>query len=293
MHIVHTIDDLRHTLQGAACRAFVPTMGNLHEGHLQLMRMARKAADQRTNTTSSSAGKATTVASIFVNRLQFAPHEDFDSYPRTFERDCEQLQANGCDVVFAPTEKDLYPEPQVFKLHPPAELADILEGAFRPGFFVGVSTVVHKLFNVVQPDIAMFGKKDYQQLMIIRRMVQQMALPIEIIGGETERANDGLALSSRNGYLSVDERAEAVQLSIALKGLAAAARAGNAAGRLDVMALETAAMEALRARGWVPDYISLRRQHDLSPVTGPCSEPLVVLGAAKLGKTRLIDNLEV
>ena len=293
MHIVHTIDDLRHTVQGAACRAFVPTMGNLHEGHLQLMRMARTAADQRIHKSSTSAGKAMTVASIFVNRLQFAPHEDFDSYPRTFERDCEQLQANGCDVVFAPSEKDLYPEPQVFKLHPPAELADILEGAFRPGFFVGVSTVVHKLFNVVQPDIAMFGKKDYQQLMIIRRMVQQMALPIEIIGGETERANDGLALSSRNGYLSVDERAEAVQLSIALKGLAAAARAGNAAGRLDVMALETAAMEALRARGWVPDYITLRRQHDLSPVTGPCAEPLVVLGAAKLGKTRLIDNLEV
>ncbi len=293
MHIVHTIDDLRHTLQGAACRAFVPTMGNLHEGHLQLMRMARTAADQRIHTSSTSAGKAMTVASIFVNRLQFAPHEDFDSYPRTFERDCEQLKANGCDVVFAPTEKDLYPEPQVFMVHPPAELADILEGAFRPGFFVGVSTVVHKLFNVVQPDIAMFGKKDYQQLMVIRRMVQQMALPIAIIGGETERANDGLALSSRNGYLSVEERAEAVQLSIALKGLAAAARAGNANGQLDVMALETAAMEALRARGWVPDYITLRRQNDLSPVTGPCAEPLVVLGAAKLGKTRLIDNLEV
>ncbi len=293
MRIVHSIDDLRHTLQGAACRAFVPTMGNLHEGHLQLMRIARKAADQRANTSSSGAGKALTVASIFVNRLQFAPHEDFDSYPRTFERDCEQLKANGCDLVFAPSEKDLYPEPQVFKVHPPAELADILEGAFRPGFFVGVSTVVHKLFNVVQPDIAMFGKKDYQQLMVIRRMVQQMALPIEIIGGETERANDGLALSSRNGYLSVEERAEAVQLSIALKGLAAAARAGNANGQLDVMALETAAMEALRARGWVPDYITLRRQHDLSPVTGPCAEPLVVLGAAKLGKTRLIDNLEV
>jgi pantoate--beta-alanine ligase len=154
-------------------------------------------------------------------------------------------------------------------------------------------TVVHKLFNIVQPDIAIFGKKDYQQLMVIRRMVQQMALPIEIIGGETERANDGLALSSRNGYLSVEERAEAVQLSIALKGLAAAARAGNANGHLDVMALETAAMAALRARGWVPDYITLRRQHDLSPVTGPCAEPLVVLGAAKLGKTRLIDNLEV
>ncbi len=293
MHIVHSINDLRHTLQGAACRAFVPTMGNLHEGHLQLMRMARTAADQRVTASPHNTGKAMTVASIFVNRLQFAPHEDFDSYPRTFERDCEQLKANGCDVVFAPSEKDLYPEPQVFKLHPPAELADILEGAFRPGFFVGVSTVVHKLFNVVQPDIAVFGKKHYQQLMVIRRMVQQMALPIEIIGGETERANDGLALSSRNGYLSVEERAEAVQLSIALKGLAAAARAGNANGHLDVMALETAAMEALRARGWAPDYITLRRQHDLSQVNGPCDQPLVVLGAAKLGKTRLIDNLEV
>jgi pantoate--beta-alanine ligase len=293
MHIVHTIDDLRQTLQSAACRAFVPTMGNLHEGHLQLMRMARTAADQRATASPQNARKAMTVASIFVNRLQFAPHEDFDSYPRTFERDCEQLQANGCDVVFAPSEKDLYPEPQVFKVHPPAELGDILEGAFRPGFFVGVSTVVHKLFNVVEPDIAVFGKKDYQQLMVIRRMVQQMALPIEIIGGETERANDGLALSSRNGYLSVEERAEAVQLSIALKGLAAAARAGNAAGQLDVTALETAAMEALHSRGWAPDYITLRRQHDLTPVTGPCTEPLVVLGAAKLGNTRLIDNLEV
>ena len=293
MQIVHTIADLRHALQGAACRAFVPTMGNLHDGHLQLMRMARTAADQRATGTHNNSGKAMTVASIFVNRLQFAPHEDFDSYPRTFERDCELLKANGCDVVFAPSEKDLYPEPQVFKVHPPAELADILEGAFRPGFFVGVSTVVHKLFNVVQPDIAVFGKKDYQQLMVIRRMVQQMALPIEIIGGETERANDGLALSSRNGYLSADERAEAVQLSIALKGLAAAARAGNAAGQLDVTSLETTAMEALRARGWAPDYITLRRQHDLSPVTGPCAEAMVVLGAARLGKTRLIDNLEI
>jgi pantoate--beta-alanine ligase len=181
----------------------------------------------------------------------------------------------------------------VFKVHPPAELADILEGAFRPGFFVGVSTVVHKLFNIVQPDLAVFGKKDYQQLMVLRRMVQQMALPIDIIGGETRRAEDGLALSSRNGYLSAEERAEAVQLSLALKGLAAAARAGNASGALDVAALETAAMDALRQRGWAPDYITLRRQHDLSPVTGPCAEPLVVLGAAKLGKTRLIDNLEV
>ena len=292
MQIVHSLADLRRTLKPAALRAFVPTMGNLHQGHLELMQMARQEVDKRAGENKRNGG-GMTVASIFVNRLQFGPHEDFDTYPRTFERDCEQLQANGCDVVFAPTEQDLYPEPQVFKVHPPAELADILEGAFRPGFFVGVSTVVHKLFNIVQPDIAVFGKKDYQQLMVIRRMVQQMALPIEIIGGETRRADTGLALSSRNGYLSAEERAEAVQLSIALKGLAAAARAGNAAGLLDVAAAEAAAMAALRQRGWVPDYITLRRQHDLSPVTGPCAEPLVVLGAAKLGKARLIDNLEV
>ena len=287
LQIVHTLADLRSVLKPATLRAFVPTMGNLHQGHLDLMHMARKQADAR------APQGGMTVASIFVNRLQFGPNEDFDTYPRTFDNDCALLKANGCDVVFAPSEKDLYPEPQVFKVHPPAELADILEGAFRPGFFVGVSTVVHKLFNIVQPDLAVFGKKDYQQLMVIRRMVQQMALPIEIIGNETRRAEDGLALSSRNGYLSSEERAEAVQLSLALKGLAAAAREGNASGKLDVAAAEAAAMDALRARGWVPDYITLRRQHDLSPVTGPCAEPLVVLGAAKLGKTRLIDNLEV
>lgn len=292
MQIVHTLADLRRALKPAALRGFVPTMGNLHQGHLELMQMARQEVDKRAGENKLNGG-GMTVASIFVNRLQFGPNEDFDTYPRTLENDCTLLEAHGCDVVFAPSEKDLYPEPQVFKVHPPAELADILEGAFRPGFFVGVSTVVHKLFNIVQPDLAMFGKKDYQQLMVIRRMVQQMALPIEIIGGETRRAEDGLALSSRNGYLSSEERAEAVQLSMALKGLAAAARAGNAAGALDVATLETAAMDALRARGWAPDYITLRRQHDLSPVTGPCAEPLVVLAAAKLGKTRLIDNIEV
>jgi pantoate--beta-alanine ligase len=287
MQIVHTLADLRRALKPAAMRAFVPTMGNLHQGHLELMQMARQEIDKR------AATGGMTVASIFVNRLQFGPNEDFETYPRTLENDCALLEANGCDVVFAPSEKDLYPEPQVFKVHPPAELADILEGAFRLGFFVGVSTVVHKLFNIVQPDLAVFGKKDYQQLMVIRRMVQQMALPIDIIGGETRRAEDGLALSSRNGYLSAEERAEAVQLSMALKGLAASARAGNASGALDVKALETAAMDALRQRGWAPDYITLRHQHDLSPVTGPCAEPLVVLGAARLGKTRLIDNLEI
>jgi pantoate--beta-alanine ligase len=287
MRVVHRIADLQAALEGASARAFVPTMGNLHQGHLDLMQMAR----QKVDALSPSGGK--TVASIFVNRLQFAPHEDFDAYPRTLENDCALLEANGCDVVFAPSEKDLYPEPQGFKVHPPVELADILEGAFRPGFFVGVSTVVHKLFNIVQPHLAVFGKKDYQQLMVIRRMVSQMALPIEIWGAETRRASDGLALSSRNGYLSEAERKEAVQLSLALKNLALATREGSANGRLDVPALETAAMQTLRDRGWQPDYLTVRLQHDLSPIHGPCQEPMVVLGAAKLGKTRLIDNLEV
>jgi len=286
MQVVHRIADLQDVLAGASLRAFVPTMGNLHEGHLDLMQRARKEVDERVG----AAGK--TVASIFVNRLQFGPHEDFDTYPRTLENDCALLAAHGCDVVFAPSEKDLYPEPQWFKLHPPAELADILEGAFRPGFFVGVSTVVHKLFNIVQPQLAVFGKKDYQQLMVIRRMVQQMALPIEIIGAETRRAKDGLALSSRNGYLSETERAEAVHLSLALKALAATALEANGKANLDVAAAEEAAMHSLRRRGWQPDYLSLRMQHDLSPVTWPCQQPMVALGAAKLGKTRLIDNLE-
>lgn len=287
MQVVHRIADLQAVLASASLRAFVPTMGNLHQGHLDLMQMARQQVDAR----AKSGGK--TVASIFVNRLQFAPHEDFDAYPRTLENDCALLEANGCDVVFAPAEKDLYPEPQVFKVHPPTELADILEGKFRPGFFVGVSTVVHKLFNIVQPNLAVFGKKDYQQLMVIRRMVSQMALPIDILGGETRRAADGLALSSRNGYLSESERLEAVQLSLALKTLAAAAREGSANGHLDVHALEAAAMQSLKDRGWQPDYLTVRLQHDLSPVNGPCQQPMVVLGAAKLGKTRLIDNLEV
>jgi pantoate--beta-alanine ligase len=285
MIIAKTIADLRQALSAADFRAFVPTMGNLHEGHLALMRQAKQRAQAHP--------QGLAVASIFVNRLQFGPNEDFDSYPRTFERDCDLLKANGCDVVFAPTEKDLYPEPQVFKVHPPAELADILEGAFRPGFFVGVSTVVNKLFNCVQPQLALFGKKDYQQLMVIRRMVQQMALPIEIVGEETCRADNGLALSSRNGYLSATELEEAVQLSMALKQLAQTVREGNANGALDVTAAEQHAMKTLADRGWKPDYLTVRRQFDLSPIHGVCHDPLVVLGAAKLGTTRLIDNMEV
>jgi pantoate--beta-alanine ligase len=271
MQIARTLDDLRSILDPYRRPAFVPTMGNLHDGHLALIRRAKPLGDA-------------TVASIFVNRLQFLPHEDFDSYPRTWESDCAKLKAAGCDVLFAPTEKELYPEPQTYKVHPPADLADILEGQFRPGFFVGVSTVVMKLFACVQPRVAVFGKKDYQQLMIIRRMVRQFALPIEIVAGETERAEDGLALSSRNGYLSSAEREEAVQLSLALKRMAAQAKAG------DLAAIEAEAMDTLHSRGWKPDYMTVRRRLDLQAPTH--GDALVVLGAAKLGNTRLIDNLE-
>ena len=287
MQIAHSIEDLRRLLKPAKQRTFVPTMGNLHAGHLELVKVAKQTLPD-----------AMSVASIFVNRLQFAPHEDFDSYPRTFANDCALLEAQGCDVLFAPQEKDLYPEPQVFKVHPPAELADILEGAFRPGFFVGVSTVVHKLFNCVQPDVAVFGKKDYQQLMVIKRMVQQMALPIQIVGVDTLRADDGLALSSRNGYLSADERAQAVELSGALKQMAANVRSNlsrNLSGEASKVIAQTEeqAMQSLRDKGWQPDYLVVRHQHDLSAVTHFSDAPLVVLGAARLGSTRLIDNLEI
>ncbi len=281
MKICHTIEDLRAALAGQRS-AFVPTMGNLHAGHIALMNRANQCkAEGKVNTT---------VASIFVNRLQFLPHEDFDKYPRTWDSDCQQLQAAGCDVLFAPDEKTLYPEPQTYKVHPPPELADILEGHFRPGFFVGVSTVVMKLFQCVQPRVAVFGKKDYQQNMVLRHMVRQFALPIEMIAGSTLRADDGLALSSRNGFLSLTERAEAVQLSLALKSLVAQVKAG----RSDYAALETQAIEQLAARGWKPDYLTIRRQADLQPPqSGDAPTSLVTLGAAKLGTTRLIDNLEI
>ncbi|MFT7722337.1 MAG: pantoate--beta-alanine ligase [Roseateles sp.] len=280
MQLIHTIAGLREALAPHRERGFVPTMGNLHDGHLALVQQARALV--------GPAG--TVVASIFVNRLQFAPHEDFDTYPRTLARDCALLEGAGCDIVFAPSESELYPEPQGYKVVPPAELADILEGHFRPGFFTGVCTVVHKLFNIVQPTLAVFGKKDYQQLMVIRRMVAQMALPIAIHGGETRRSeapgSEGLALSSRNGYLSEAEKAEALRLSRALKALIARWQAGERG----LAAMEADAMQALRDAGWAPDYLTLRRQHDLGPAVA--GQPLVALGAARLGKTRLIDNLE-
>ena len=278
MLIARSIADLRQALAPYRRPAFVPTMGNLHEGHIALVRQAQPLGD-------------VTVASIFVNRLQFLPHEDFDSYPRTWEADCAKLQAAGCDVLFAPREADLYPEPQTFKVHPDPVLADMLEGHFRPGFFVGVSTVVMKLFACVlgaTGGTAVFGKKDYQQLMVIRHMVRQFALPIEVVAGETCRAADGLALSSRNGYLGLEERQEAVALSQALKRLAQ-----QWLGTSDRSALEAQAQDALRARGWAPDYLTVRRRADLLPATADdAAGTLVALGAARLGSTRLIDNLE-
>jgi pantoate--beta-alanine ligase len=282
MHIVHTIADLRQALRGFHQPAFVPTMGNLHDGHIALVQQARPLGD-------------VTVSSIFVNRLQFAPHEDFESYPRTLETDAQRLAAAGCNVLFAPREKDLYPEPQTFKVHPASDLSDILEGHFRPGFFIGVSTVVLKLFSCVfagmPAGVAAFGKKDYQQVMVVRRMVQQFALPIEILAGETQRADDGLALSSRNSYLNAEQRREAAELSKALRALGDATRS---TALPNLPALEAQAMQTLARRGWKPDYLSVRRRTDLQSPAGDISaEPLVVLGAAKLGSTRLIDNLEI
>jgi pantoate--beta-alanine ligase len=284
LRIVHTIAELRQALAGATRSAFVPTMGNLHEGHLSLVKQAKEHGGP-------------VVASIFVNRLQFAPHEDFNTYPRTLERDCELLRSVGCNVVFAPDEAELYPEPQVYKVQPPSELADILEGHFRPGFFTGVCTVVLKLFNCVQPKVAVFGKKDYQQLMVIRRMVHQLALPIDVVAGETSRADDGLALSSRNGYLNEAERGEAVQLSLALKDLVSTLQSAlKSPAPVQVQALEDRATQALVGRGWKTDYLTLRRRSDLLAPTEDqlrAGEPLVALAAARLGTTRLIDNLEV
>ena len=283
MEILRTVAELRVALALNPTRAFVPTMGNLHEGHLDLVRQARARVP---------AGQGLVIASIFVNRLQFGPKEDFDTYPRTFERDCEALELAGCDAVFAPEERELYPEPQAFTVQPPAVIANILEGEHRPGFFTGVATVVHKLFNVVQPQVALFGKKDYQQLLVIRHMVRQMALPIEIVGVETRRAGDGLALSSRNGYLRPEDRQEAGALSAALRQLAQDTRRAIDAGDFNALpTMEAAAMAVLRDRGWRPDYLTVRRRVDLLPPTSS-DEALVVLGAAKLGTTRLIDNLE-
>jgi pantoate--beta-alanine ligase len=264
MQILHDIGELHRAVRALGSVAFVPTMGNLHEGHLSLVRLARREA-------------RAVVVSIFVNRLQFLAGEDFERYPRTMERDQRMLEAEGVELVFAPDERVLYPEPQTYIVQPPPLGAE-LEGRFRPGFFEGVSTVVLKLFNCVQPVAAVFGKKDYQQLVIVRGMVRQFDIPTAIVAGETVREPDGLAMSSRNSYLSASERAEAPRLHRALVAVAGGLPPAEA-------------VRELSQAGWRPDYIEVRRRHDLAPPQAGDNE-LVALGAARLGSTRLIDNVE-
>lgn len=275
MQIHTTIESLRAARATAGKVALVPTMGNLHDGHITLMRQAGENAD-------------CVISSIFVNRLQFGPREDFNSYPRTLAADCERLEAAGVAHLFAPDETVMYPEPQHYHVDPAPAQISILEGEFRSGHFRGVATVVLKLLNIVQPDIALFGKKDYQQLMVLTNMVRQLAIPVEVLPGETVRAADGLALSSRNGYLSAEERAEAPRLHRQLARIRDAVRSGDH----DFLKLETEATAELAAHGWHPDYIAVRRRTDLQPPVH-ADDPLVVLAAAKLGRTRLIDNLEI
>ena len=274
MDIVTSVTALRERLQREPNNVFVPTMGNLHEGHIDLIRIAKPKA-------------ACTVVSIFVNRLQFGPKEDFERYPRTFQPDCDKLRGAGVDVVFAPDEKEIYPEPQTFIVEP-SDLQHILDGAFRPGHFRGVATVVLKLFNMVMPHAAIFGKKDYQQYLVLRDMVRQLALPVEIIPAETVRAADGLALSSRNGYLTPAERAEAPRLHALLRN----AQESITKGERNFQRIELEAMALLSQNGWVPQYISVRRRADLQ-APGPEDRELVVLAAAYLGRTRLVDNIEL
>jgi len=274
MEVIDTIDALRARLRAEPAVACVPTMGNIHEGHLSLVRIARQHAPL-------------VVTTIFVNRLQFGVNEDFDSYPRTFEEDCDELARAGNAIVFHPDETQMYPEPQVFTVEPPP-VANKLEGRFRPGHFRGVATVVLKLFNMVQPHYAVFGKKDYQQVAIVRHMVDQLALPVQIIPAETVRAEDGLALSSRNRYLTPEQRAEAPRLNRVLQRVREQVEGGDRIFE----AIEFGADAELARHGWHVDYVVVRSRRTLMQPAAHERE-LVVLGAAKLGNTRLIDNLEI
>lgn len=274
MQLVHTAAELRAALAGQTRTAFVPTMGNLHAGHVSLVELAKRHG-------------APVVASIFVNPLQFGAGEDFERYPRTLDADCGKLDAAGCDLVFAPDVGEMYPAPQTYTVQPPDALANDLCGAHRPGHFAGVATVVLKLFNLVQPHVAVFGKKDFQQLHVIRDLVAQFNLPIGIVAGDTLREPDGLAMSSRNGYLSAAERLQAPQLYRALAGVKAAIEAGER----DFEALAATAARRLKMAGWRVDYVAVRDAATLAAPTA--GRRLVVLGAAWLGATRLIDNLEI
>lgn len=273
MEITTTVAGLRQRLAKETAIAFVPTMGNLHAGHLQLVEVAKQH------------GRCV-VVSIFVNPLQFGANEDLASYPRTLDADCEKLQAAGVNVVFAPSEAEMYPVEQTITVNPPP-IANELCGAARPGHFAGVATVVLKLFNMVQPQAAVFGKKDFQQLFIIRELVKQLNLPIAIIGVDTKRDENGLALSSRNGYLSAAQRLEAPRLQRALQLVVEAAKKGEQ----DFAAIEAQTAQYLTQLGWIVDYVSIRSAQTLLPAENT-ERQLVVLAAARLGKTRLIDNLE-
>ncbi len=257
--------------------AFVPTMGNLHEGHLSLVEIAQHKAPR-------------VVVSIYVNPLQFSPDEDFASYPRTLEDDLSKLEALGVDLVFTPDDSMIYPEGEQQSTYVEVPvLSHVIEGEFRPGFFKGVATVVSKLFNMVQPDIAIFGEKDFQQLLIIRQMVKDMSLPIEIIGGQTKREADGLAKSSRNNYLSTAERESSSLLSGSLNVCRNQIEQGT-----DVEQAENFCVETLENHGFIVDYVTLRETSWLEKVSNDevvADKELVILAAAKLGKTRLIDNL--
>jgi pantoate--beta-alanine ligase len=274
MRIIQSVADLRALLRGMQRPVLVPTMGGLHQGHLSLIRLTR-------------AQGRPIVASVFVNRLQFGPGEDFKLYPRSLARDAKLLESAGCDVLFAPSENEIYPSRQGLLVQPPKALSDILEGAFRPGFFAGVCTVVLKLFHIVQPHSAVFGKKDFQQLLVVSNMVSQLALPIEVTAAETIREPDGLAMSSRNSYLKEPARLKAPELHSALQRVLSEIETG----RRDWKKLERSAMASLKAQGWKPDYVAIRRQDNLQKPS--IDVPLVVLGAATLGRTRLIDNLEL
>jgi len=274
MLVLHTVAELRTALSGQTGTAFVPTMGNLHAGHVSLVELARQHGQP-------------VVVSIFVNPLQFGVGEDFERYPRTLDADCAKLATAGCDIVFAPAVSELYPVPQTFTVQPAASLIQDLDGAFRPGHFNGVATVVLKLFNLVQPRVAVFGKKDFQQWLVIRELVRQFNLPIGIIAGDTLREADGLAMSSRNGYLDASERVQATLLQREL----AAIRASVESGERDFAGLSATACRHLKMAGWRVDYVELRDAGNLQPAT-PASQQLVVLGAAWLGRTRLIDNLD-
>lgn len=280
MQVVESVEKLRNQIaawrQAGERIALVPTMGNLHAGHLELVNQAHQQADR-------------VVVSIFVNPLQFGAGEDFDSYPRTLEQDSAQLEQADTDLLFAPSVDEVYPRPQEEQATVTVPgLSDILCGASRPGHFSGVATVVCKLFNMVQPDLALFGEKDFQQLLVIRRMVEDLCLPVEIQGVPTVREEDGLARSSRNGYLTPDERFRAPALYRVLCETGEAIRIGDA----NFEGLEIAANEKLEAEGFEPDYFSIRRASDLALPEAEDRE-LVILAAARLGRARLIDNLQV